>query len=88
MAQEIRKRGTRPRGARTPISLRVPVDHHDVYQQKADALGIPLSSYVAMRMAELEGLDVPAYVQEELRKADVRRFIERTQEELPLAQTA
>ncbi len=68
--------------------MRVPVDHHDVYQQKADALGIPLSSYVAMRLAELEGLEVPGYVQEELRAAEVRRFVERTQEELPLAQTA
>lgn len=83
-----RKPGTRPRGDRAAISLRVPKDQRAIYEQRAAELGIPLSSWVAIKLAEAEGLDVPAYVQEEIRKAALLREITASQEELPLARSA
>lgn len=88
MDQQRRKPGTRPRGQRTAISVRVPVDQRSIYEERAAELGIPLSSWVTIKLAEAEGLEVPDYVQEEIRRAARRRQYESEQEELPLARTA
>lgn len=88
MVQQRRKPGTRPRGDRAAISLRVPVDQRAVYEERASELGIPLSSWVAIKLAEAEGLPVPDYVQEEIRKAALQRQFAAGQEELPLARSA
>ena len=65
--------------------MRVPVDQRTVYEEQAAALGIPLSSWVALKLAEAQKLPIPDYVQEEIRKAQARRALEAGQEELPLA---
>lgn len=83
-----RKPGPVPRGERVTLLSRPPADQHAVYHDAAEALGIPISSYVAMRMAELHGLEIPDFVHEDLRRAKARRLIEQSQEELPLAQSA
>lgn len=88
MVQQRRKPGTRPRGDRGAISVRVPVDQRSIYEELAAELGIPLSSWVAKQLAEAQGLEIPDYIQEEIRKATLRRQFESGQEELPLARSA
>ncbi|MEV8135309.1 hypothetical protein [Microbacterium aurantiacum] len=63
------------------ITMRLPGNHAGTYRQRADQLGISLSSWIAMALAEHEGLQVPDYVQKEIRKAaDERAAREREQE--------
>lgn len=80
-----RKRGMPSRGERSAISIRVPIDQRAVFEERAAALGIPLSSWSAIVLAEAAGLPIPDYVEKEIRKAAARRAIEEGQEELPLA---
>lgn len=87
-AEQRRKPGTRPRGERANITVRVPVDQHEVYSAHAAELGIPIGSYVALTLAKIEGLPIPDYIEEEIRKAASRRAHEAEQEELPLARSA
>lgn len=76
-----------PRGERSAISIRVPVDQRAVYEEQAAALGIPLSSWTAIVLAESVGLPIPDYVEKEIHKAAARRALQEGQEELPLART-
>ncbi|KXZ58732.1 hypothetical protein Mlaev_02435 [Microbacterium laevaniformans] len=85
---ERRKPGTRPRGARVSINVRVPLDHHAVYTRHAEELGIPLGSWVALQLADAQNLPVPAYIEEELRRAQARRDAEDSRQELPMPRTA
>lgn len=77
-----------PRGKRITVSSRVPIEHHAVYNQAAEDLGIPLGSLVELRLAELYGLEVPTYIQQELRRAQARREAEESRQELPMLRTA
>ena len=80
-AQQVRRRGPQPKGDRVGITMRLPGNHAGTYRQRADQLGISLSSWIAMALAEYEGLQVPDYVQKEIRKAaDERAAREREQE--------
>lgn len=89
MAQEQRRKpGTRPRGDRASLIVRTPVEQHEIYLAHANELGIPLGSWVALTLAKAEGLPVPEYIEEEIRKAASRRAQEAEQEELPLARSA
>lgn len=83
-----RKRGTRPRGSRVGVTMRIPDDQAVVYRSRADELGIPLSSWIAKALAEHEGLDIPDYVHLELEKAERERAIQATEQELDLPRTA
>ena len=59
---ERRKPGPKPRGVRGPISARVPVDHKKLYEERAEAMGIPLTDYVALVMARAHHLGDPDYI--------------------------
>ena len=72
MPETTRRRGPQPRGDRATVTARIPDDHADIYKQRADELGIPLSSWIALALAEHEDLDVPGYVKGEIKKADPR----------------
>lgn len=67
---------------------RAPREHYEVYLSEAEDLGIPLSSWIELALCELKGLDVPDYITQEIHRAEERRRVEQTQEELPLAQAS
>ncbi|MCE7483552.1 MULTISPECIES: hypothetical protein [Microbacterium] len=85
-----RRRGTRPRGKRTAITVRVPDDQYEQYSRDADALGIPIGSWAAIQLAASKGLEIPEYINQEIRKAAERRHAEETAhaEELPMLRSA
>lgn len=85
-----RRRGTRPRGSRTAITVRVPDDQYEQYSRDADALGIPIGSWAAIQLAASKGLEIPDYINEEIRKAAARREAEENAhaEELPMLRSA
>lgn len=57
-----RKPGTRPKGDRRAITVRVPAEQRPVYEHAAGAAGYDnLSDYVTALLAEHHGLAVPAY---------------------------
>jgi len=68
-----RKPGTRPKGPREPITTRVPTPHHHVFEARAKELGISVSSWVALKLAEVEDLPIPDFVQLDLDKARAKR---------------
>ena len=71
-----RKRGTRPRGKRSAITVRVPDDQYEIYAQQAAAIGIPIGSWVAIQLAQTKHLDIPSYITAEITKAEERRKAE------------
>ena len=57
-----RKPGTRPKGERRAITVRVPAEQRPVYERAATAAGYDnLSDYVTALLAEHHSLAVPAY---------------------------
>lgn len=86
--EQARKPGTRPRGDRAAISMRVPIDQRAIYEARAAELGIPLSSWAAIKLAEAEGLPIPDYVADEIRKAEEKRRHEDELEELQMPRSA
>ena len=85
-----RRRGTRPRGKRTAITVRVPDDQYEQYSRDADALGIPIGSWAAIQLAASKGLEIPDYINEEIRKSAERRKADENAhaEELPMLRSA
>ena len=55
-----RKPGTRPKGERSAITVRVPIDHKAVYDEARG--GMPLSDYLALVLARAHELAEPSYV--------------------------
>ena len=78
----------RPRGERAAFTVRIPIAQNSVYEERAAALGIPIGSWVALKLAETEGLPTPDYIVDELKRAESRRAHQAEQEELPLARSA
>lgn len=75
MSELRRKSGPVPKGDRSQFTLRVPTRHRGVYEEAAREAGYAnLSDYLAARLAEVHGLDIPSYVNRRNRA-----------EELPLA---
>lgn len=63
---ERKKPGTRPKGARGAITVRVPAEQKAVYEEAAKQAGLPAGDYIALVMAERHGLALPAYISEAL----------------------
>ncbi|WP_102191336.1 hypothetical protein [Microbacterium aurantiacum] len=68
--------------------MRVPAEQAEIYRQRADELGIPLSSWVALVLAQRENLDIPDYVQDEINKAERERAVEATRQEFDMPRSA
>ena len=68
--------------------VRVPIDHHNLYERMAEEPGIPLGSWVTMQLAELYDLPIPEYIHEELAAAEQRRRADESRQELPMPRTA
>lgn len=68
--------------------MRVPAEQAEIYRQRADELGIPLSSWVALVLAQRENLDIPDYVQEEINKAARERAVDATRQEFDMPRSA
>lgn len=88
--EEPRRRGQRPRGKRTAITVRVPDEQYQLYAREAEELGIPIGSWAAIKLAESQKLDIPTYIQTEITKAAERRAAEarKRAEELHMPRTA
>ncbi|MAO80493.1 MAG: hypothetical protein CMH82_07515 [Nocardioides sp.] len=68
--------------------MRIPGEHAETYKQRAEDLGIPLSSWITLALAEHEGLSVPDYVQSEINKAAHERASRATEVELDMPKSA
>lgn len=51
--------GRRSKGLRHPTMVRVPMDHYRHYTEQAEAFGVPMSDFIAYRIALCEGLEIP-----------------------------
>lgn len=67
-----RRRGRPSRGTRAQIAVRPTPELKQRYEQEAAALGIPLSSWCIKVLNEHLGLEIPSYVQDDLRVAAER----------------
>lgn len=68
--------------------MRLPDEHAEIYKHRADELGIPLSSWIALALAEHENLNVPGYVQDEIKKATRKRILASLELELDMPKSA
>ncbi|MDN5666870.1 MAG: hypothetical protein L0G87_00565 [Renibacterium salmoninarum] len=57
-----RGRGRPSKGTRVELSGYVPEDQGAIYEQRRQELGLSMADYVALRMAQAEGLPVPEYI--------------------------
>ncbi|WP_448812118.1 hypothetical protein [Agromyces bauzanensis] len=80
MSQQ-RSLGRPSKGKRHWVNSGIPEDQYSVYEAAADELGIHLSTYFALKMAEAHGLEPARWVTDEVRRAQLRR----ADEELPMA---
>ena len=87
-AEQARRRGPQPRGDRVGVTMRIPGDQAEAYKRRANALGIPLSSWITLALAEHEGLSVPDYVQAEISKSARKRAGRATEQELDMPRSA
>ena len=87
--QDKPNRGGQPsRGDRSNVTVRVPVEHRAVYEARADELGIALGSWIALKLAEAEGLEVPDYLKRELARGAHRTPVSRRGKGRPVARMA
>jgi hypothetical protein len=59
---ERKRPGPQPKGDRTPLHVRVPRAHREVYEAEAAKAGLPLGDYIALKLALAHALDEPEYV--------------------------
>lgn len=78
------KPGRRSYGPRTTRTVRYPEAYDSVFERIAKESGIPLSSWLALAVSQQAGLDVPDYVQDELRKAAEERAARETEQEIDM----
>lgn len=62
--------GRRSYGERSAVSTRPPQDDKTIWQEKADALGVSLGSWVIIVANTAAGLEIPDFVLDELDKAE------------------
>lgn len=60
---EQRKPGRKPKGERTPATVRVPERHYNRYLKLADEAGLSLNDYLVRELALRHQLDLPDYLQ-------------------------
>ncbi len=68
--------------------MRIPGDQAEIYRGRAEELGIPLSSWIALALAEHENLDIPSYVRAEIKKATIERAVRAMEQELDMPRSA
>jgi len=76
------------RGNRVSTTARFPEEHGDVFKARADALGIPLSSWITLALSEHERLAVPDYIRDEIQKAERLRLAHESEQELDMPRLA
>lgn len=64
--------------------MRYPAAYDQVFERLADEAGIPVSSWLAMAVSKQAGLDVPDYVQDELRRAAQERAARALEQEIDM----
>lgn len=62
--------GRRSYGERSAVSSRPPQEDKAIWQEKADALGVSLGSWVIIVANTAAGLEIPDFVLDELEKAE------------------
>lgn len=72
------------RGKRGYIPVRPPQDLADSYQQRADAMGIPLSSWVVLRLAEADSAPVPPFVLDDIERGRAKLLALAQEQQLDL----
>lgn len=87
-AETGRRRGPQPRGDRVGVTMRIPGDQAEIYRDRAEQLGIPLSSWIALALAEHENLDIPSYVRDEIKKSKIKRAVQAMEQELEMPRSA
>ena len=68
--------GRRSVGARHAHTVRMPVDHFEVYDEAAEDAGLDVGDYLVMQLAHAHGLPTPGYIEERQRKALAAREAE------------
>lgn len=84
MAPSTNKPGRRNYGPRAGRTVRYPAAYDQVFERLADEAGIPVSSWLAMAVSKQAGLDVPDYVQDELRRAAQERAARALEQEIDM----
>lgn len=84
MARSANKPGRRSYGPRAGRTVRYPEAYDQVFERLADEAGIPVSSWLALAVSKQAGLEVPDYVQDELRRAAQQRAIRETEREMDM----
>jgi hypothetical protein len=93
------QRGRKPKGDRTPTSVALPTAHLERYRLEAEQRGLPLTDYIAIKLAEAHGRPEPESIaaeQERIRQRDeaearrreraaAEREIARRRQELPIS---
>jgi len=54
--------GPKGKGDRSAITLRVPSSHKSRYAAEAQRLGLPVSDYLALRLAQVHDLSAPGHL--------------------------
>ncbi|MGO8609145.1 hypothetical protein ACC848_39975, partial [Rhizobium johnstonii] len=62
--------------------------YQPILERLAEEARIPLSSWLALAVSKQAGLEIPDYVQDELKKAEHERAIRATEQELELPRSA
>lgn len=88
MPATANKPGRRNYGPRATSTVRYPEAYQPVFERLAEEAGIPLSSWLALAVSQQAGLEIPDYVQDELRKAERERVIRATEQELQMPRSA
>lgn len=63
-----RRPGPDPKGDRVQFTARLPKTDLEHYRQEAERSGLPLTDYLALKLAEAHGLPVPAYLDRNTRQ--------------------
>lgn len=61
-AVPMAKRGPAPKGTRSQVTFRAPIDQLQQYRILADQAGLPLGDYLALQLARAHNLPEPAYL--------------------------
>lgn len=83
-AAAANKPGRRNYGPRATRTVRYPEAYDSVFERIAKESGIPLSSWLALAVSQQAGLEIPDYVQDELRKAAQERAARETEQEIDM----